>query len=109
MKSMVPKQQKTFGTSGMKHLDKLLYNICEFLNVVHIYADEARWGETRAVESHRCCSHVRKGTSMLKGTGELNTLCDSFELGSSRSQHPSLLCPETDLRLLGLHRCLTYN
>ncbi|KAK5094061.1 hypothetical protein LTR70_005503 [Exophiala xenobiotica] len=39
---------------------KPLHNICEFLNAVHIYADEARQGQTRTVEAHHFCSHVRK-------------------------------------------------
>ena len=39
-----------------------LHNICEWLNALHIYADEARKGQTRAVEAHHYCSHVRKGT-----------------------------------------------
>jgi len=37
-----------------------LHNICEFLNALHIYTDDARKGKTRAVEAHHFCSHVRK-------------------------------------------------
>jgi hypothetical protein len=40
---------------------KPLHKICEYLNAVHIYADEAREGKVRYVESHHFCSHVRKG------------------------------------------------
>lgn len=40
---------------------KPLHNVCEYLNALHIYADEARRGEVRAVESFHFCSHVRKG------------------------------------------------
>lgn len=39
-----------------------LHNICEWLNALHVYAEEARRGETRSVEAHHYCSHVRKGT-----------------------------------------------
>ncbi|KAK5952953.1 hypothetical protein OHC33_006074 [Knufia fluminis] len=48
-------------SSGSVNPDfKPLHNICEFLNAVHIYADEARRGETRYVQAHHFCSHVRK-------------------------------------------------
>lgn len=48
---------------------KPLHNVCEYLNAVHIYADEARQGKVRYVEAHHFCSHVRKGTpdSVIKG------------------------------------------
>ncbi|KAL2005053.1 hypothetical protein VTN00DRAFT_2903 [Thermoascus crustaceus] len=39
---------------------KPLHNICEFLNALHIYADEARHNVTRYVEANHYCSHVRK-------------------------------------------------
>jgi len=39
---------------------KPLHNVCEFLNALHIYADEAREGKVRYVEAHHFCSHVRK-------------------------------------------------
>jgi len=39
---------------------KPLHNVCEFLNALHIYADEARKGVTRFVEANHYCSHVRK-------------------------------------------------
>lgn len=39
---------------------KPLHNVCEYLNALHIYADEARQGIVRSVESHHFCSHVRK-------------------------------------------------
>lgn len=39
---------------------KPLHNVCEFLNALHIYADEARNGVTRFVEANHYCSHVRK-------------------------------------------------
>jgi hypothetical protein len=44
---------------------KPLHNVCEFLNAVHIYADEARQGKVRHVEAHHFCSHVSKGTAVL--------------------------------------------
>ena len=37
-----------------------LHNVCEYLNALHIYADEAREGKVRSVESYHFCSHVRK-------------------------------------------------
>ncbi|KAH8804677.1 hypothetical protein F5884DRAFT_859296 [Xylogone sp. PMI_703] len=37
-----------------------LHGVCEFLNAVHIYADEARQGVVRHVEAHHYCSHVGK-------------------------------------------------
>ncbi|KAF2478508.1 hypothetical protein BDY17DRAFT_306166 [Neohortaea acidophila] len=37
-----------------------LHNICEWLNALHVYTDEARNGKTRALEAHHYCSHVRK-------------------------------------------------
>jgi hypothetical protein len=43
---------------------KPLHNVCEYLNALHIYADEARQGKSRYVEAHHFCSHVGKG--MLK-------------------------------------------
>ena len=39
---------------------KPLHNVCEYLNALHIYADEAREGIVRSVESYHFCSHVRK-------------------------------------------------
>jgi len=39
---------------------KPLHNICEYLNALHIYADEARRGTVRTVDAHHFCSHVRK-------------------------------------------------
>jgi len=40
---------------------KPLHNICEYLNALHIYTEEARQGITRTVDAHHFCSHVRKG------------------------------------------------
>ena len=40
---------------------KPLHNVCEYLNALHIYTDEARRGEVRTVDAHHFCSHVRKG------------------------------------------------
>ncbi|ETN44631.1 uncharacterized protein HMPREF1541_10301 [Cyphellophora europaea CBS 101466] len=37
-----------------------LHNVCEYLNALHIYADEARQGVVRSVDSHHFCSHVSK-------------------------------------------------
>ena len=39
---------------------KPLHNVCEFLNALHVYADEARRGVTRFVEANHYCSHVSK-------------------------------------------------
>jgi len=39
---------------------KPLHNICEFLNAIHMYADEASQGVARYVESNHFCSHVNK-------------------------------------------------
>lgn len=39
---------------------KPLHRICEFLNALHIYTDEARHNVTRYVEANHYCSHVRK-------------------------------------------------
>jgi Protein of unknown function (DUF1264) len=38
-----------------------LRNYCEFLNALHVYADEARRGVVRSVEASHFCSHVSKG------------------------------------------------
>lgn len=40
---------------------KPLHNICEFLNALHIYADEARHNITRYVEANHFCAHVQPG------------------------------------------------
>lgn len=37
-----------------------LHNICEYLNALHIYTDEARKGVTRTVDANHYCAHVRK-------------------------------------------------
>lgn len=47
---------------------KPLHNICEYLNALHIYADEARTGKVRSVESYHFCSHVRKGMSLSRNS-----------------------------------------
>lgn len=39
---------------------KPLHNVCEYLNALHIYTDEARQGICRSVEAHHFCSHVSK-------------------------------------------------
>jgi len=39
---------------------KPLHNVCEYLNALHIYADEARQGVARTVDAHHFCSHVSK-------------------------------------------------
>lgn len=39
---------------------KPLHNVCEYLNALHIYTDEARQGIVRTVDAHHFCSHVRK-------------------------------------------------
>lgn len=38
-----------------------LHNVCEYLNALHIYTDDARQGRCRSVEAHHFCSHVSKG------------------------------------------------
>lgn len=38
-----------------------LRNICEYLNALHIYADEAKRGVVRHVEANHFCSHLSKG------------------------------------------------
>ena len=56
--------RKRSFSQGLDHCDqefRPLSNICEFLNALHIYSDEARNGETRALEANHFCSHVRKG------------------------------------------------
>ena len=42
-----------------------LHNICEFLNALHIYTDEARKGIVRHVEATHFCSHVSKGMDCI--------------------------------------------
>jgi len=37
-----------------------LHNIGGFLNALHVCVDEARKGQTRVVEVHHFCSHVRE-------------------------------------------------
>ncbi|KAF7505407.1 hypothetical protein GJ744_000953 [Endocarpon pusillum] len=37
-----------------------LRNICEYLNALHIYADEAKRGVVRHVEANHFCSHLSK-------------------------------------------------
>ena len=40
---------------------KPLTNVCEYLNALHIYCDEARQqGKTRSIEAFHFCSHVNK-------------------------------------------------
>jgi hypothetical protein len=39
---------------------KPLHNVCEFLNALHIYTDEAKQRVTRYVEANHYCSLVRK-------------------------------------------------
>jgi Protein of unknown function (DUF1264) len=51
-----------------------LHNICEYLNALHIYADEARQGICRSVEAYHFCSHVSKG----KYTGIRRNPCGSL-------------------------------
>lgn len=46
--------------SGPNPEFKPLHNICEFLNALHIYADEARSNVSRYVEATHFCAHVRK-------------------------------------------------
>jgi hypothetical protein len=40
---------------------KPLHNVCEYLNALHIYTDEARKGICRSVEAYHFCSHVSRG------------------------------------------------
>ena len=40
---------------------KPLHNICEFLNALHIYAEESRHNIARYVEATHYCAHVRPG------------------------------------------------
>jgi hypothetical protein len=40
---------------------KPLHNVCEYLNALHIYAEDARKGMVRSVPAHHYCSHVGKG------------------------------------------------
>lgn len=40
---------------------KPLHNVCQYLNALHVYVDEARQGICRSVEAHHFCSHVSKG------------------------------------------------
>jgi hypothetical protein len=44
-----------------------LRNYCEFLNALHIYADEARRGVVRHVEANHFCSHLSKGGFCVVG------------------------------------------
>ena len=50
---------------------KPLHGICEYLNALHIYTDEARQGILRTVDAHHFCSHVSKAEcnrlSYMKG------------------------------------------
>ena len=39
---------------------KPLHSVCEYLNALHVYADEARRGEVRTVEAHHFCAHVNE-------------------------------------------------
>ena len=40
---------------------KPLHSICEYLNALHIYTDEARRGIARHVEANHFCAQVRDG------------------------------------------------
>jgi Protein of unknown function (DUF1264) len=46
-----------------------LGNVCEFLNALHIYADEASRGVVRHVEANHFCAHVTKGERAGRGGG----------------------------------------
>ncbi|KAG0649359.1 Oil body-associated 1B [Hyphodiscus hymeniophilus] len=39
---------------------KPLHNVCEFLNALHVYTEDASSGITRFVEANHFCSHVRQ-------------------------------------------------
>ena len=54
---------------------KPLQNICEYLNALHIYTDEARRGEVRTVDAHHFCSHVRKGVISIDPHGVFWLIC----------------------------------
>ena len=41
---------------------KPLSEVCEYLNALHIYADEARQGKIRTVEANHFCTQVSKST-----------------------------------------------
>lgn len=43
-----------------------LRNCCEYLNALHIYADEARTGVVRHVEANQFCSHLSKGSVAVR-------------------------------------------
>lgn len=46
--------------SGPSTEYKPLHNICEFLNALHVYTEEARHNVTRYVEATHLCAHARK-------------------------------------------------
>ncbi|KAK5937594.1 hypothetical protein PMZ80_010214 [Knufia obscura] len=88
-------------SSGSVNPDfKPLHNICEFLNAVHIYADEARRGETRYVQAHHFCSHVRKG----KPANQPSQIPSTTPL-----QHPSHPTKNTANPTPDLRQCLIYD
>lgn len=57
--TMSDSNSSSSGTIGPDF--KPLHNVCEYLNPLHIYADEARQGKARPVEAFHFCSHVREG------------------------------------------------
>ncbi|GKZ98575.1 hypothetical protein AnigIFM59636_003742 [Aspergillus niger] len=42
---------------------KPLDNVCEFLNALHIFAEEARHNVTRYIGAIQFCAHVQSGVS----------------------------------------------
>jgi len=46
------------SANGPNREFKPLHNICEYLNAIHIYTEEARHGKTRAVDAHHFCSQI---------------------------------------------------
>lgn len=51
--------RETMSDTGVQFAP--LQNICEFLNALHVYSEEARHNITRYVEATHFCSHVRPG------------------------------------------------
>jgi hypothetical protein len=54
---------------------KPLHNVCEYLNALHVYTDEARQGVVRTVDAHHFCSHVGKGMPACLAGHSLRQAC----------------------------------
>ena len=81
---------------------KPLHNICEFLNALHVYADEARHGVVRHVEANHFCSHVRDGPSTCRPDGSPAVLTGVLTVLADLRQCLIYDSAAPDARLIGV-------